>query len=132
MAKFPTHQGQPDDERQPAPDGMAVEPMLATAAGSMARFLLEAGRVGRAVRHVEVAEIWYVQAGAGQMWRASETAEELTDLRPGTCVVIEPGIRFQVRSTGQSRLEVVGVTMPPWPGDAEAEVVDGRWPPSLA
>jgi mannose-6-phosphate isomerase-like protein (cupin superfamily) len=37
------------------------------------------------------------------------------------------GTRFQFRAEPDSSLHIVGVTMPPWPGDDEAVVVEGRW-----
>jgi mannose-6-phosphate isomerase-like protein (cupin superfamily) len=38
---------------------------------------------------------------------------------------------FQVRSLGDAPLAAVGVTMPPWPGEGEAAVVDGVWTPTV-
>jgi mannose-6-phosphate isomerase-like protein (cupin superfamily) len=37
------------------------------------------------------------------------------------------GTTFQFRSTGDEPLAAVGTTMPPWPGDDEAEPADGPW-----
>jgi mannose-6-phosphate isomerase-like protein (cupin superfamily) len=110
-----------------APDGSEVRVLLPLGAGSMAHFRLPAGRTSLAVHHRTVEEIWYVVAGMGEMWRFDGAAEEITALSPGTCLTIPVGITFQFRSLGEDPLEVVGVTMPPWPGDGEAEVVDGKW-----
>ena len=41
------------------------------------------------------------------------------------------GTHFQFRSLGDEPLAVVGVTMPPWPGEDEAVVVPGAWPPTV-
>jgi mannose-6-phosphate isomerase-like protein (cupin superfamily) len=43
------------------------------------------------------------------------------------------GTRFQFRTTGARSLEVLGITMPPWPNTAdEARVVAGKWRPTVS
>src|ERR1700737_3373525 len=59
----------PDVPDAVAPDGSDVRVLLQLGRGSMAHFELGAGRVSRAVAHHSVEEIWYILAGAGQMWR---------------------------------------------------------------
>jgi mannose-6-phosphate isomerase-like protein (cupin superfamily) len=115
-----------------APDGSEVRVLLSLSAGSMAHFRLPAGRISLAVRHRTVEEIWYVVAGTGEMWRSDGAREEITTLAPGSCLTIPVGTTFQFRSLGDGPLEVVGVTMPPWPGDGEAEIVDGKWQQSVS
>lgn len=109
-----------------APDGSEVRVLLALAGGSMAHFLLPAGRTSRAVRHRTVEEIWYVLAGGGEMWRARDGREDVVPLVPGTCLTIPVGTAFQFRA-GAAALAAVAVTMPPWPGAEEAEFCDGVW-----
>ena len=108
-----------------APDGSAVRVLLALEGGSMAHFELAAGAMSRAVRHRTVDEIWYVFAGAGEMWRRQDGREEIAALAPGTCLTIPVGTAFQFRSVGPEPLTIVAVTMPPWPDDDEAERVAG-------
>jgi len=108
-----------------APDGSTVVPLLATERGSMARFELEAGRTSKAIRHRTVEEIWTVVEGRGEMWRQAGKHESIAELVPGTCLAIAVGMSFQFRSTGSEPLAVIAVTMPPWPGDDEAELVEG-------
>ncbi len=109
-----------------APDGSQVRILCGVAGGSMAHFQLAPGQVSRAVRHRTVEEIWYVLSGEGEMWRGGE---DVTALRPGLCLTIPVGHGFQFRALGAVALAVVAVTMPPWPGDDEAEPVVGRWAP---
>lgn len=111
-----------------APDGSDVRVLLRLGRGSMAHFELGPGLVSGAVAHRAVEEIWYVVAGHGQMWRRQGGRQETVTLRPGTCVSIPAGTHFQFRAAGGAPLAVVGVTMPPWPGDDEAYQVQGAWP----
>jgi mannose-6-phosphate isomerase-like protein (cupin superfamily) len=113
-----------------APDGSEVRILLAMAGGSMAHFRLPAGEVSRAVRHRTVEEIWYVLSGRGEMWRSSGNEAAITTLAPGVCLTIPVGVAFQFRAHAGEPLAVVGVTMPPWPNDQEAEMVEGTWPPT--
>jgi mannose-6-phosphate isomerase-like protein (cupin superfamily) len=50
---------------------------------------------------------------------------------PGVSLSIPLGTRFQLRNDGHAPLAAVAVTMPPWPGEDEAELVDGAWPASV-
>nr|WP_294516497.1 cupin domain-containing protein [uncultured Rhodopila sp.] len=117
----------PDHHDVIAPDGSEVRILLALNGGSMAHFRLPAGQVSRAVRHRSVDEIWFVLSGRGEMWRSADGRDDIAALAPGACLTIEAGTRFQFRNSGGEPLDAVAVTMPPWPGDDEAEFVDGRW-----
>jgi len=82
--------------------------------------------VARAVRHRTDEEIWFVLRGSGRMWRRPDGGEPVeVDLAPGVSLTIPVGTAFQFRSTGREPLEVLGVTMPPWPGDGEAVTAEG-------
>lgn len=121
----------PSDPTVAAPDGSEVRVLLALDGGSMAHFRLPAGAVAKAVVHRTVEELWYVLEGAGRMWRHDGSHEEVTDLRPGVCVSIPVGTRFQFRAAGDQAICAVAVTMPPWPGPDEAVFVDGAWPATV-
>jgi mannose-6-phosphate isomerase-like protein (cupin superfamily) len=114
----------PADFDMLAPDGSQVRLLLARAGGSMAHFRLPAGQVSRAVRHRTVEEIWYILSGAGEMWRSDGGVDQL---EAGVCLTIPLGVAFQFRTLGDEPLSAVAVTMPPWPGDDEAEPVEGIW-----
>jgi mannose-6-phosphate isomerase-like protein (cupin superfamily) len=100
-----------------APDGSAVRPLCRiTDTGSFAHFQLEPGEVAKAVSHATVQEIWYVVAGAGEMWRQQNGQEDTVTLQPGVCLTIPVGTVFQFRAAeGHYPLEIVAATMPPWP-----------------
>jgi len=114
-----------------APDGSEVRILLSLAGGSMAHFNLQAGQVARAVRHRTVEEIWYILSGHGEMWRSDGTREVTALLRPGVCLTIPVGTVFQFRAMPDEPLAAVAVTMPPWPGESEAETISGKWKPTV-
>lgn len=114
-----------------APDGSEVRVLLGLRGGGMAHFRLAPGETSRAVMHRTVEEIWFVLSGRGEMWRAHGEGEEIVAVEAETCLTIPLGTRFQFRSFGPEPLAAVAVTMPPWPGEDEAVLVDGRWQPTV-
>lgn len=129
MTEFTTRQV-PVARDTVAPDGSDVRVLLALPAGGMAHFALPAGHTSTAVTHRTVDEIWFVLSGRGEMWRRQPGREEVVSLEPGLCLTIPLGTHFQFRSVGDETLAVLGVTMPPWPGEGEAVVVAGKWEPT--
>jgi mannose-6-phosphate isomerase-like protein (cupin superfamily) len=113
-----------------APDGSDVRVLLGLAGGGMAHFELAPGETSRAVAHKTVEEIWFFLGGRGEMWREQADAHQIIEVLPGTCITIPLGTRFQFRSTGEAPLSAVAVTIPPWPGEDEAVVVEGPWLPT--
>lgn len=110
-----------------APDGSDVRVLLGLASGGMAHFELEGGKTSSAVQHRTVEEIWFVISGHGEMWRKQGEREETIALEPGVCLTIPLGTHFQFRAANTEALSVVGITMPPWPGQEEAVAVAGPW-----
>ena|SRR6266496_1489550 len=114
-----------------ATDGCEVRVLCATSRGGMALFTLAPRAVGKAVAHRTIEEVWVVIRGSGRMWRKAGEREEITALAAGVSVSIPTGTHFQLRSDGAEPLEAVAVTMPPWPGEGEAYIVAGKWPPAV-
>jgi mannose-6-phosphate isomerase-like protein (cupin superfamily) len=114
-----------------APDGSEVRVLCATKRGSMISFALAPGAVSKPVAHRTVEEIWYVVGGRGRVWRKLGEKEEIAELAPGLSLTVPAGTRFQFRNDGGAVLQVVAVTMPPWPGEHEARAADGIWPVNL-
>jgi len=114
-----------------APDGSEVRLLTSLARGSMAHFTLPPGAVTRAVAHRTVEEVWFFVGGRGRVWRRLGGEEVTVDVFPGVSIAIPTGAAFQFRSDGDEPLAIVGVTMPPWPGEAEAYPVDGLWPATV-
>ncbi|MBV8133738.1 MAG: cupin domain-containing protein, partial [Alphaproteobacteria bacterium] len=61
------------------------------------------------------------------IWRRLGDREEITDVAPGVSITIPTGTHFQFRCDGGEPLEVIAVTMPPWPGADEAYSVSEIW-----
>ena len=95
----------------------------------MAHFTLPAGAVSKAVAHRTVEEVWFFISGSGRMWRRFEDQEEMVNVTAGTSLTIPVGSHFQFRNDGDTALNIVATTMPPWPGPDEAFFVDGVWKP---
>lgn len=117
----------PEQPTVTAPDGSDVRVLLRLDGGSMAHFELAPGRCSQAVRHRTVEELWYVVGGEAEMWRSQDGCESVVRLVPGSCLSIPVATSFQFRTTGAVPFAAVGVTMPPWPGMDEADVVPGPW-----
>jgi mannose-6-phosphate isomerase-like protein (cupin superfamily) len=115
-----------------APDGSDVRILLGLKGGGMAHFRLPAGETSIAVTHRTVEEIWYFVEGRGQMWRKLGDSERIDQVEPGVCLTVPLGTHFQFRATGPASLGAVGVTMPPWPGEGEARIVEAKWKPTVS
>jgi len=120
----------PEEPTIVAPDGSDVRVLLQRAGGSIAHFELATERASTAIAHRTVEEIWFFLEGRGEMWRRLGGHEETVEVGPGTCVTIPVGTSFQFRAGDGGPLSAIGVTMPPWPGMDEADLVEGVWPAS--
>jgi len=114
-----------------APDGCEVRLLALSPRGSMAHFTLLPGQVSRAVAHRTVEELWYFLTGNGRMWRRLGERQEIVEVTAGASLAIPTGTRFQLRNDGDRPLAAVAVTMPPWPGDDEAYLIEGPWSPRV-
>ena len=138
-----------------APDGSAVRLLLTEAHGatrcSMVEVSIPAGAVSRPVRHRTVEEVWYIIAGRGRVWRCPPDLPAAiaapVAVAAGDAIVIPTGWAFQFAADGNDAsagdadagaggLRFICVTMPPWPGMDEAEILPpasgGLGPPTLS
>ena len=122
----------PEERTAFAPDGSEIRELVRTDAASLAHCTLPPGVVSRAVRHRVVEELWYVLSGRGQIWRKSGDREDLLEATPGCSLSVRTGVSFQFRNTGAEPLVLLIATVPPWPGEEEAERPAGRWPDSVS
>ena len=125
-----------------APDGSEIRLLIDhrhfAAGASMVEVTLPAGQVSRPVYHRTVEEVWYIQQGSGRVWRCPPGIEEpslvaAVSVEPGDALVIPTGWMFQFSAGESGALRFLCVTMPPWPGDDEAQPAgaQGLGPPTV-
>ena len=112
-------------------DGSEVRILCELSRGAMAMFTLPPDAISKAVAHRTIEELWCVIRGRGRIWRKIGDREDVTDLVAGVSVAIATGAHFQFRNDGSQPLDIIAATMPPWPGDGEAYLVDGKWEPTV-
>jgi mannose-6-phosphate isomerase-like protein (cupin superfamily) len=115
-----------------APDGSEIRFLPQLGGGSMVHCRVPVGVTTMAVRHRTVEELWYVLDGVGEIWRRMDEEDRVDPLCAGTSVAIPLGAHFQFRNTGDTPLDIVIVTMPPWPNMEEAERVEDHWTPVVS
>ena len=116
------------DGRSPA--GAEIRLLLDGATGTMIHSTVPPGQVNRATVHATVSEFWHVLSGEGQIWRGDDTGGQTVALERGVSIDIPVGTAFPYRCTGAAPLEFLCVSMPRWPGEAEARVIEGPWTPT--
>ena len=116
------------DARSPA--GAEIRHLMEGATGNMIHSTVPPGQVNRATVHATVNEFWHVLFGRGEIWRRDGSDEEVTVLTQGVSIDIPVGTAFQYRCIGAEALQFLCITMPPWPGDAEATHIEGPWVPT--
>lgn len=129
MTRFETKR-LPVDRDAIGPDGSDIRALLKLKGGSLAHFELAPGETSIATAHCTVEEIWFFVNGRGEMWRKKDNQENITPVDAGICITIPVGTHFQFRSFGNEPLAAIGITMSPWPGEAEAYKVQGKWSPT--
>lgn len=110
-----------------SPAGADIRFLMDGPTGNMIHSTVPAGQINRATRHKSVSEFWFVLEGQGQIWRSDGENASTVDLVAGVSIDIPAGTAFQYRCDGVSPLKFICISMPPWPGDDEAELVDGIW-----
>jgi hypothetical protein len=106
-----------------APDGSEVRVLCQFTRGPRGLF-------AAAERRVESRRASHGRRSLVRMWRKLGDQEEIAELGPGVSLTIPTGTHFQFRCDGHEPLNVIGATMPPWPGENEAFFVDGAWQPT--
>ncbi|MDE2778697.1 MAG: hypothetical protein OXI91_03345 [Chloroflexota bacterium] len=113
-----------------APDGSEIRLLIDARhfarGASMVEVTLGAGQVSRPVYHQTVEEVWYVLEGCGRVWRCSPEVKEPSQVSAvsvvaGDALVIPTGWAFQFCADESDDLRFLCFTLPPWPGDDEAQ-----------
>ena len=113
-----------------SPAGAEIRYLMEGPTGNMIHSTVPPGQVNRATVHATVSVFWHVLSGRGRIWRRDHETEAVVDLEPGVSVDIPTGTAFQYRCDGTEHLRFLCISMPPWPGDREAIVIDGPWTPT--
>jgi mannose-6-phosphate isomerase-like protein (cupin superfamily) len=93
----------------------------------MAHGTLPPGRTSLAIRHRTIEEIWYVLSGVAEIWRRLGDQESVDLISGGRSLTLPAGCEFQFRTIGAEPFTFIMCTMPPWPGNDEAILVEGKW-----
>jgi mannose-6-phosphate isomerase-like protein (cupin superfamily) len=121
----------PDRPDAKSPAGAEIRYLVGGPTGNMIHSTVPPHQVNRATVHATVSEFWYILAGQGEIWRDDGVESGVTALVPGTAIDLPVGTKFQYRNVSDVALTLICIAMPPWPGDAEATFVEGRWPPTV-
>jgi mannose-6-phosphate isomerase-like protein (cupin superfamily) len=113
-----------------SPAGAEVRVLLEGEWGSMIHSTVPPGQVNRATVHATVSEFWFILAGEGRIWRRDGDGEQTTELVAGVSIDIPVGTAFQYRCDGPAPLMFLCTGTPCWPGEAEATIIAGPWPPN--
>lgn len=124
-----TQLGSKPDAKSPA--GADIRFIMDGSTGNMIHSTVPPGQINRATIHETVSEFWHVLEGTGEIWRKDATQERVTSLVAGVSIDIPVGTAFQYRNIGAVPLKFICITMPPWPGDAEASHLPGAWQPTI-
>lgn len=108
-------------------DGSEVRVLCSLPRGSLSVFSLPPKTIAKPVAHRTIEEVWYFLSGYGRMWRKLGEQEEVVEVGPGVSVSIPTGTHFQFRCDGFEPLTAIAAVMPPWPGDGEVYLVEGKW-----
>ena len=122
----------PEDPDALSPAGAEIRYLMDGETGNMIHSTVPPDQVNRATVHATVSEFWYVLSGRGLIWRRDEGGEATVVLEQGVSIDIPVGTAFQYRCTGTEPLEFLCVTMPRWPGDDEAALIEGPWTPTVS
>lgn len=109
--------------------GAEIRHILSSPQGDLTHAVCPAGHVAPTHHLPELDEAYYVLAGEGEIWRATDEREAVTALRPGRWVQLPAGLRFQYRANRGSSLVFLVVVLPSWAPELFHTVPDGLWRP---
>jgi mannose-6-phosphate isomerase-like protein (cupin superfamily) len=121
----------PEQSDTKSPAGADIRYLMGGKTGDMIHSTVPAHQVNKAVVHATVSEFWYILEGHGEIWRDDGVESGVTALVPGTAIDIPVGTAFQYRNVSDEDLKFICITMPPWPGEAEATYIKGTWQPTI-
>ena len=121
----------PEHPDAKSPAGAEIRYLVHGKTGNMIHSTVPPHQVNKATVHATVSEFWYILEGKGEIWRDDGQDNVITPLTPGTAIDIPVGTKFQYRNVSDQDLKFICISMPPWPGDSEATLLQGVWEPNL-
>ncbi|MCB9450661.1 MAG: cupin domain-containing protein [Anaerolineaceae bacterium] len=121
----------PEHPQAKSPAGADIRYLMHGPTGDMIHSTVPPRQINRATVHATVSEFWYILEGHGEIWRDDGAESGVTTLVPGVSIDIPVGTKFQYRNVGDADLKFICVTMPPWQGDSEATLIQGKWQPTV-
>ena len=121
----------PEQPDMKSPAGADIRFIMDGETGDMIHSTVPPHQINKATVHATVSEFWYVLEGHGEIWRDDGLESGVTTLVAGTSIDIAVGTSFQYRNVSDVDLKFICITMPPWPGESEATVIDGNWKPTI-
>ncbi|OQA18289.1 MAG: Cupin domain protein [Chloroflexi bacterium ADurb.Bin360] len=121
----------PEQADAKSPAGADIRYLAHGPTGDMIHSTVPPYQINRATVHATVSEFWYVLEGHGEIWRDDGMEHGVTTLVPGVAIDIPVGTAFQYRNVSSMPLKFICITMPPWPGDSEATIIEGIWQPTV-
>ena len=107
--------------------GAEIRHIVSSPLGDLTHAVCPSGHVAPTHHLPELDEEYYVLAGEGEIWRATDEREAVTALRPGRWVQMPAGVRFQYRANRGSSLVFLVVVLPGWAPELFHTVPDGLW-----
>jgi mannose-6-phosphate isomerase-like protein (cupin superfamily) len=118
----------PDAPDRASPDGTSEIRLLPSFEGGELAHATALPAQASAPAAVEgVTEIFYVLEGRGELRRVKDGAEEISDLIPGRCASMPPGVSYQYRATG-GPLRFIVFSAPRWQREDWHEAELSPWP----
>ena len=122
----------PEEPDAIAPDGSEIRFLKQWGdTVSIVHCTLPVGMVSAPVHHKTIEEMWFFVGGEGEVWRKDPDSPQnasIEKVSAGKFLTIPTRAHFQFKNTGDEPLTFVIATLPAWPGDDEAVLVDeGGW-----
>jgi mannose-6-phosphate isomerase-like protein (cupin superfamily) len=110
-----------------SPDGAEVSVLGRLASGQLTLFSFTSNQISRAVRLVDIEEIWCFIKGEGLFWIEIDNQSKILEIKPGLTVTLPKGAAFQCKNLGRGPIIAIASVFPAWPGSSAIHAIDGPW-----
>jgi mannose-6-phosphate isomerase-like protein (cupin superfamily) len=121
----------PADPDAVSPGGGAeIRQLLSSPNGDLTHAVCRAGEEAPSHHLPELDEQYFILAGEGEIWRATDDREATTTLQPGRWVELPRGMRFRYRANRGTSLVFLVVVLPSWSPERFHTLHAAPWPDS--